>query len=73
MSDWMDDGWIEFADGFLENISAAAATDEVRQLLKEAWLHGARTAVEQAQTLVNASLETEGPENIVSRATTLPR
>jgi hypothetical protein len=70
MSDWMDDGWIEFADGWPE---MASVTDEVRQLLKEAWLHGARSAVAQAQSLVSASLENEGPENIVARSRTLPR
>jgi hypothetical protein len=39
--DWMDVGWRDFEDRMLEGDEL----DKQRRLLKEAWLHGARTAV----------------------------
>lgn len=45
MTDWTDTGWLDFESRMMEG-------DETRSqvlLLKEAWLHGARTALDHAQ------------------------
>lgn len=51
MNDWTDVGWNDFESRMLEG-------DETKQqvrLLKEAWLHGARTAIDQAQSVLRES------------------
>ena len=68
--DWMDKGWLEFADGFLQDVEPTPLT---RQLLKEAWLHGARTAIVRAQDVMSLELARQGPDNIVSKSRELSR
>lgn len=52
MNDWLDDGWEDFADRFLDDQTSA----QVR-LLKEAWLHGARTALAHSREIVNEHVQ----------------
>ena len=53
MSDWMDAGWQDFVEEFsLQNVPSNALTD-----MKEAWLHGARTAIAKASEAVNTFME----------------
>jgi hypothetical protein len=53
--DWADDGWLNFVADFSldpERIPRAQLLD-----MKEAWLHGARTALAQASATINASID----------------
>lgn len=53
MADWMDAGWQDFVETYsLQGVPSDALTD-----MKEAWLHGARTAVAKASEAVNAFME----------------
>jgi len=49
MADWMDEAWNDFQNRMCEGDET---TRELR-LLKEAWLHGARTAIAKAQGAVS--------------------
>jgi hypothetical protein len=49
MTDWTDEGWNDFADEFLADQPSKATL----LLLKEAWLHGARHAIDRAVSVVS--------------------
>jgi hypothetical protein len=53
MKDWADEGWLNFVSDFSideDAIPRARLLD-----MKEAWLHGARTALSQAQAAIAAN------------------
>lgn len=51
VKDWADHAWDEFADLYL----ADKPNTSTLRLLKEAWLHGARHGIAEAQKLIAAS------------------
>jgi hypothetical protein len=46
--DWTDEGWNRFAQVYL----ADHPSESMLRLLKEAWLHGARCALDRAQETI---------------------
>lgn len=51
MSTWMDDDWQDFVD--TQGIDTDAMPKDQLRLLKEAWLHGARSAVAVSKEIVD--------------------
>jgi hypothetical protein len=49
MTDWADEGWNEFE---AEHLANEEPTKAALLLLKEAWLHGARTAMDKTIAVV---------------------
>jgi hypothetical protein len=54
VKDWADEGWLDFESRMLEGDETSS---QVR-LLKAAWLHGARHAIDQAVSVVSDSAPT---------------
>lgn len=60
MKDWADDGWNDYAAEYLD----AEPSAKMLRLLKEAWLHGARTGLAKAQrTISEHRIGVESSEN----------
>lgn len=55
MNDWMDAAWLDFVD----EISPHSFNADGLKLLKAAWLHGARAAIDKAVTLSKAPTSSE--------------
>jgi hypothetical protein len=55
MNDWMDMGWLDFV---FRHQDASESSPQVLALLKDAWLHGARTAARECSA---AFPDADGP------------
>lgn len=51
MIDWMDEEWQDFIDA--QRIDTDTMPPDALKLLKEAWLHGARSAIAVAKGIVD--------------------
>jgi hypothetical protein len=56
MSDWMTDQWQDFVDA--NDIDTDEMPKDALKLLKEAWLHGARSAIHVAKEIVDDHVAT---------------
>lgn len=50
--DWADEAWVSFFSVLPINAAEALGAQGFERLLKEAWMHGARTGIEKSLELL---------------------